>query len=124
MALIRVRGSAGRYLDTESGETLSRRQYQKRVGKPLPSRPAAPGKMARYTAAVRDYQRLRARDGFTINRNQARTDEVFKRAWRIISSTPPENERTPAQAQALREALQAIGRQPRAWEFYLAGAED
>ena len=42
MSWIRVGGTARRYRNTETGEELSRRQYQKRMGNPLPSPKRAP----------------------------------------------------------------------------------
>lgn len=42
MSWVRVGGSARRYRNTETGEELSRRQYQKRMGNPLPSPKRAP----------------------------------------------------------------------------------
>ena len=124
MAWQRLPGSAQRYVDNETGEVVSRRQYQKLIGKPLPSVPKKPGAMHRYTSAIEAAQRDLASQGVRLTKSEVRQLPEIKQAWRDIANTPPLGQRTEEDAKRLARALQAIGRNPREWYFYMMGIEN
>lgn len=115
---------SGRYLDTRSGEEISRRQYYVRTGRPSfeairAERQAEAGyrnPMARYNAMVRDY-RTQAASTFGIKptdirvRGSSPSAEKFKTIVRALKS----KDNSPTGAKA--DALILLGRREPEWSF-------
>ncbi len=106
MAFVRVPGTARRFRDTDTGEEISRREYQKRVGRPLPRKAEKP--MSRYNEAVTDFIKVREREGVRLTRGQVRRSQAMKDILADLKS---------GDEMRMRRALEAMGRRKPEWQF-------
>lgn len=122
---VKVSSTPPRYLDTESGEEISRRQYEKRRGGYTTrtgetrrygtlKRASEPRKTRyHYEQAVTRYIDYMQRRGFTgpaLKRGAVKRSETMKRIVRDLKlSRIPIDDRTPEQEQRLRQALVDLG---------------